>query len=176
MHIIYTYIIHISPMFAQKRCHVSLPGVLQETAELAQVSFGGRLLRTIGWVYECSADQFIASCWGNFTVDGQLQSWKDKILEILELRTLSQHFTTFHKNSFVVQKKCNCRRVSLSRSVSSWQDPPKVVRYCKLILADHYPTGWNALHGGEDQSNVLRGQERLSSEGDDRCSGQRYVR
>lgn len=52
-------------------------GVLQETAELAQVSFGGRLLRTIGWVYECSADQFIASCWGNFTVDGQLQSWKD---------------------------------------------------------------------------------------------------
>lgn len=52
-------------------------GVLQETTELAQVSFGGRLLRTIGWVYECSADQFIASCWGNFTVDGQLQSWKD---------------------------------------------------------------------------------------------------
>eukprot|EP00435_Cladocopium_sp_Y103_P072587 s164_g40.t1 len=52
-------------------------GVLQETAELAQVSFGGRLLRTIGWVYECSADQFIASCWGNFTVDGHLQSWKD---------------------------------------------------------------------------------------------------
>jgi len=91
-------------MFAQKRCHVSLPGVLQETAELAQVSFGGRLLRTIGWVYKCSADQFIASCWGNFTVDGQLQSWKDKILEILELRTHSQHSTTFHNNSFVVQK------------------------------------------------------------------------
>lgn len=56
-------------------------GVLQETAELAQVSFGGRLLRTIGWVYECSADQFIASCWGNFTVDGQLQSWKDAKVE-----------------------------------------------------------------------------------------------
>lgn len=52
-------------------------GVLQETAELAQVSFGGRLLRTIGWVYECSAEQFLLSCWGNFTVDGQIQSWKD---------------------------------------------------------------------------------------------------
>ena len=101
MHIIYTYLIHISPIFAQKSCHVSLPGVLQETAELAQVSFGGRLLRTIGWVYECSADQFIASCWGNFTVDGQLQSWKDKILEISgdtgvenTFHNMSQHFTT----------------------------------------------------------------------------------
>ncbi|CAJ1408198.1 unnamed protein product, partial [Effrenium voratum] len=51
--------------------------VLQETAELAQVSFGGRLLQTIGWVYECAAEQFLASCWGNFTLDGSLQSLKD---------------------------------------------------------------------------------------------------
>lgn len=51
--------------------------VLQECAELAQVSFGGRLLRSIGWVYEFSAEQFLVSCWGNFTVDGQIQSWKD---------------------------------------------------------------------------------------------------
>ena len=41
------------------------------------VALPGRLLRTIGWVYECSADQWLVSCWGNFTVDGQIQSWKD---------------------------------------------------------------------------------------------------
>jgi len=51
--------------------------VLKETAELAQVSFGGRLLRAIGWVYESSADQYLTSLWGNFTVDGHLQSWRD---------------------------------------------------------------------------------------------------
>ncbi|CAE7351245.1 ATJ10 [Symbiodinium natans] len=51
--------------------------VLKETAELAQVSFGGRLLRTIGWVYECAADQYLTCLWGNFTVDGHLQSWRD---------------------------------------------------------------------------------------------------
>ncbi|CAE7834974.1 CAJ1 [Symbiodinium microadriaticum] len=51
--------------------------VLKETAELSQVSFGGRLLRTIGWVYECAADQYLTSLWGNFTVDGHLQSWRD---------------------------------------------------------------------------------------------------
>ena len=70
-------------------------GVLQETAELAQVSFGGRLLRTIGWVYECSADQFIASCWGNFTVDGQLQSWKDT-------KSQKEKFGTKCQNTLVI--------------------------------------------------------------------------
>ena len=72
-HCVQSWLFHA---FFAVNLHLAI-GVLQETTELAQVSFGGRLLRTIGWVYECSADQFIASCWGNFTVDGQLQSWKD---------------------------------------------------------------------------------------------------
>lgn len=51
--------------------------VLQEAQELARVSFGGRLLRTIGAAYEFAAEQFFTAMFGNFTLDGQLQSWKD---------------------------------------------------------------------------------------------------
>eukprot|EP00931_Biecheleriopsis_adriatica_P100381 TRINITY_DN75705_c0_g1_i1.p1 TRINITY_DN75705_c0_g1~~TRINITY_DN75705_c0_g1_i1.p1 ORF type:complete len:892 (-),score=238.95 TRINITY_DN75705_c0_g1_i1:80-2755(-) len=51
--------------------------VLQEATELARVSFGGRLLRTIGGVYEAAAEQFFTYMYGNFTIDGQIQSWKD---------------------------------------------------------------------------------------------------
>eukprot|EP00930_Biecheleria_cincta_P045141 TRINITY_DN31118_c0_g1_i1.p1 TRINITY_DN31118_c0_g1~~TRINITY_DN31118_c0_g1_i1.p1 ORF type:complete len:897 (-),score=215.42 TRINITY_DN31118_c0_g1_i1:84-2774(-) len=51
--------------------------VLQEAQELARVSFGGRLLRTIGAAYGFAAEQFFTAMYGNFTLDGQLQSWKD---------------------------------------------------------------------------------------------------
>jgi len=51
--------------------------ILQEASELSQVSFGGRLLRTIGSVYETVAEQHFASLRGNFTVESQFNSWRD---------------------------------------------------------------------------------------------------
>merc|ERR1712048_897080 len=44
----------------------------QEASELARVSFGGRLLRTIGGVYVNCAEQFFAGLRGNFTIESQL--------------------------------------------------------------------------------------------------------
>jgi len=49
--------------------------VLQEAADLARVSFGGRLLRTIGACYQSAAQQWLTQLRGNFTIDGHLQSW-----------------------------------------------------------------------------------------------------
>lgn len=51
----------------------------QEAAELVHVSFGGRLLRLIGTVYESYADQFVASNRGSFTLDAAMQGTKDNI-------------------------------------------------------------------------------------------------
>mmetsp|Transcript_102297 Transcript_102297/g.257674 ORF Transcript_102297/g.257674 Transcript_102297/m.257674 type:complete len:616 (+) Transcript_102297:30-1877(+) len=49
----------------------------QEAAELVRVSFGGRLLRTIGGVYESSAEQFFVTMRGNFTIENQVASWRE---------------------------------------------------------------------------------------------------
>jgi len=51
--------------------------VLQEAADLARVSFGGRLLRTIGACYQSAAQQWLTQLRGNFTIDGHFQSWKE---------------------------------------------------------------------------------------------------
>jgi len=48
----------------------------QEAAELVRVSFGGRLLRTIGCVYEVAADMFFSSMKWNL-VDSASASWKE---------------------------------------------------------------------------------------------------
>lgn len=53
--------------------------ISQEAKELTHVSFGGRLLRTIGNVYELKAEEFLASLHGSFTIDSQLVSWRDSI-------------------------------------------------------------------------------------------------
>mmetsp|Transcript_37711 Transcript_37711/g.56276 ORF Transcript_37711/g.56276 Transcript_37711/m.56276 type:complete len:220 (+) Transcript_37711:3-662(+) len=49
----------------------------QEASELVRVSFGGRLLRTIGGVYEQAARAFFSSCKGNFSVESQVNSWTE---------------------------------------------------------------------------------------------------
>eukprot|EP00927_Polykrikos_kofoidii_P039945 TRINITY_DN34227_c0_g1_i1.p1 TRINITY_DN34227_c0_g1~~TRINITY_DN34227_c0_g1_i1.p1 ORF type:complete len:901 (+),score=179.97 TRINITY_DN34227_c0_g1_i1:130-2832(+) len=43
--------------------------VVQEASELVRVSFGGRLLRTMGCIYERCAEQFLVSLKGMFTVE-----------------------------------------------------------------------------------------------------------
>jgi len=48
----------------------------QEAAELVQASFGGRLLRTIGCIYEIAAELFFSSLRGN-VVDWGMASWKE---------------------------------------------------------------------------------------------------
>ncbi|CAK0788258.1 unnamed protein product, partial [Prorocentrum cordatum] len=53
--------------------------ISQEAKELTHVSFGGRLLRTIGAVYEAKAEEFLISLHGSFTLDAQLVSWRDSI-------------------------------------------------------------------------------------------------
>lgn len=54
-----------------------LMSVCQEASELVRVSFGGKLLRTIGEAYESCAEQWFASLRGAFTLDQQLASWKE---------------------------------------------------------------------------------------------------
>jgi hypothetical protein len=48
----------------------------QEASELVRASFGGRLLRTMGQIYENCAEQWLANTYGIFTVEGQLASLK----------------------------------------------------------------------------------------------------
>eukprot|EP00403_Amphidinium_massartii_P011994 CAMPEP_0178424848 /NCGR_PEP_ID=MMETSP0689_2-20121128/28422_1 /TAXON_ID=160604 /ORGANISM="Amphidinium massartii, Strain CS-259" /LENGTH=188 /DNA_ID=CAMNT_0020046499 /DNA_START=129 /DNA_END=693 /DNA_ORIENTATION=+ len=50
----------------------------QEAGQLVAASFGGRLLRTIGAVYESNAAQWLASLQGSFTVDAQMVALQDK--------------------------------------------------------------------------------------------------
>lgn len=49
----------------------------QEASELVRVSFGGRLLRTIGGIYEMAAEQFFSSMRGNLTLETTVASWKE---------------------------------------------------------------------------------------------------
>lgn len=51
--------------------------ICQEASELVRVSFGARLLRTIGSVYESCAEQWLANLHGNFSIEGHLASWRD---------------------------------------------------------------------------------------------------
>merc|ERR1719263_185089 len=51
--------------------------IYQEASELVHVSFGDRLLRTIGKVYESAADQYFINLRGSFTVETQLAQWKE---------------------------------------------------------------------------------------------------
>lgn len=52
--------------------------VVQEASDLVRVSFGGKLLRTIGFIYERSADQFLASLRGNFTIESGINQVRDR--------------------------------------------------------------------------------------------------
>jgi len=54
-----------------------MASVSQEAAELVHVSFGGRLLRTIGGVYESCAEQFFASLRGTFTFETQMAQLRE---------------------------------------------------------------------------------------------------
>eukprot|EP00440_Ansanella_granifera_P056650 gb/GFBE01061403.1/.p1 GENE.gb/GFBE01061403.1/~~gb/GFBE01061403.1/.p1 ORF type:complete len:895 (+),score=210.96 gb/GFBE01061403.1/:1-2685(+) len=74
--------------------------VLQEAIELSRVSFGGRLLRTIGGVYESAAEQFFTSMRGNFTIDGQIQSWKEST-HAAQVKV--QAFSSVAKSAFAVK-------------------------------------------------------------------------
>lgn len=49
----------------------------QEASDLVQNSFGGRLLRTIGGIYESCAEQFFTSLRGHFTLDSQLAQLRE---------------------------------------------------------------------------------------------------
>jgi len=51
--------------------------VSQEASDLVHVSFGGRLLRTIGIIYESCAEQFFTNLRGNLTVESQVVQWKE---------------------------------------------------------------------------------------------------
>lgn len=57
--------------------HGFTQAVSQEAADLVQVSFGGRLLRTIGGIYESCAEQWFANLHGNFTLEMQLAQWRE---------------------------------------------------------------------------------------------------
>mmetsp|Transcript_111694 Transcript_111694/g.315468 ORF Transcript_111694/g.315468 Transcript_111694/m.315468 type:complete len:503 (+) Transcript_111694:3-1511(+) len=48
-----------------------------EAAELVRVSFGGRLLRTIGCIYENFAEQYMINLRGHFTFESQLNQMRD---------------------------------------------------------------------------------------------------
>lgn len=49
----------------------------QEACELVRVSFGSRLLRTLGTVYEGAALQYFAALRGNFTLETQVNQWRE---------------------------------------------------------------------------------------------------
>jgi len=75
--------------------------VLQEAAELSRVSFGGRLLRTIGACYQNAAQQWLTCLRGNFTIDGQLQSWKEST-HAAQVKV--QAMTSVAKTAFAVKE------------------------------------------------------------------------
>merc|ERR1719433_2155859 len=54
-----------------------MTSIAQEASELVRVSFGGRLLRTIGGVYESCADQFFVALRGNFAIETQIASLRE---------------------------------------------------------------------------------------------------
>jgi len=54
-----------------------MTAIFEEASELVRVSFGGRLLRTIGGIYENAAEQFFVSLRGHFTLETQVASWKE---------------------------------------------------------------------------------------------------
>mmetsp|Transcript_34194 Transcript_34194/g.102069 ORF Transcript_34194/g.102069 Transcript_34194/m.102069 type:complete len:906 (-) Transcript_34194:197-2914(-) len=54
-----------------------MASISQEACELVRVSFGGRLLRTIGTIYETCAEQYFASLRGHFTLETQLAALRE---------------------------------------------------------------------------------------------------
>lgn len=53
--------------------------VSQEASELVHVSFGGRLLRSIGTIYETIAEQFFVSLRGPLTMESHMSQLKENI-------------------------------------------------------------------------------------------------
>jgi len=51
--------------------------VSQEASELVHVSFGGRLLRTIGGIYTSVAEQFFTTLRGQLSLESQVAQWKE---------------------------------------------------------------------------------------------------
>jgi len=54
-----------------------MTSISQEAAELKRASFGGRLLRTIGFIYENCAEQFLVGMHGSFTLQSQASMWRE---------------------------------------------------------------------------------------------------
>lgn len=75
--------------------------VSQEASELVRVSFGGRLLRTIGGVYEAAAEQFFASLRGNFTIETQLASLRESTHNA---KVRIQAMSSVAKSAFAVKR------------------------------------------------------------------------
>jgi len=51
--------------------------ISQEAHKLVRTAFGGRMLRTIGCVYESAAETYLAGLRGNFTFETQLAQWRE---------------------------------------------------------------------------------------------------
>merc|ERR1719316_2393304 len=49
----------------------------QEASELRKASFGPRLLRTIGWVYENASEQFFGALQGTLSFQQQVAQWRE---------------------------------------------------------------------------------------------------
>mmetsp|Transcript_23735 Transcript_23735/g.74712 ORF Transcript_23735/g.74712 Transcript_23735/m.74712 type:complete len:912 (-) Transcript_23735:89-2824(-) len=78
-----------------------MTSILQEASELVRVSFGGRLLRTIGSVYESCAEQYLANLRGNFTIETQLASWREST-HVAKVRM--QAMSSVAKSAFAVKR------------------------------------------------------------------------
>lgn len=93
--------------------------ILQEATELSQVSFGGRLLRTIGGVYEAAADQFFMSLRGNFTVENYAQSWKDSAYSA---KVKVQAMSSVAKSAYAVKQMHDVAGVGMAEEDQAKKD------------------------------------------------------
>lgn len=73
----------------------------QEASELVRVSFGARLLRTIGGVYESSADQWFSGLRGNLSFESHLASWREST-HVAKVRI--QAMSSVAKSAFAVKR------------------------------------------------------------------------
>eukprot|EP00812_Abedinium_dasypus_P015095 NODE_867_length_1333_cov_197.234742.p1 GENE.NODE_867_length_1333_cov_197.234742~~NODE_867_length_1333_cov_197.234742.p1 ORF type:complete len:378 (-),score=122.26 NODE_867_length_1333_cov_197.234742:198-1283(-) len=73
----------------------------QEASELVKVSFGGRLLRLIGGVYESQAEQFFENLHGHYTLSSQMAQWRDSTQQTMGRLTAA---SSIAKSAIAVQR------------------------------------------------------------------------
>mmetsp|Transcript_81676 Transcript_81676/g.189702 ORF Transcript_81676/g.189702 Transcript_81676/m.189702 type:complete len:919 (-) Transcript_81676:103-2859(-) len=129
--------------------------ITQEATELVRVSFGGRLLRTIGGVYETCAEQFFAQLHGNFTLETQLASWRETTHNA---KVKIQAMSSVAKSAFAVKRMHDVAGAQAPEEEQDQEKKEEAARQTMTSLEDSLPvflqTIWDV--SAVDIENTLR--------------------